>query len=89
MLGYDHVICLRSGDYCTMRTSPQAVPSRPSPGSAAAASTSSAYLWWAMTSIVLGGYISVLTNHVMNMVLPKMMSDLGTDVITIRWVVTA
>ena len=25
----------------------------------------------------------------MNMVLPKMMSDLGTDVITIRWVVTA
>jgi MFS family permease len=40
-------------------------------------------------SIVLGGYISVLTNHVMNMVLPKMMSDLGTDVITIRWVVTA
>ena len=42
-----------------------------------------------MTAIVLGGYISVLTNHVMNMVLPKMMSDLGTDVITIRWVVTA
>ena len=51
--------------------------------------SSSAYLWWAMTSIVLGGYISVLTNHVMNMVIPKMMSDLGTDVITIRWVVTA
>lgn len=42
-----------------------------------------------MTAIVLGGYISVLTNHVMNMVLPKMMSDLGTDVVTIRWVVTA
>ena len=35
-----------------------------------------------------GGYISVLTNHVMNMVLPKMMSDLGTDVVTICWVVT-
>jgi DHA2 family multidrug resistance protein len=42
-----------------------------------------------MTSIVLGGYISVLTNHVMNMVLPKIMSDLGTDVLTIRWIVTA
>jgi len=42
-----------------------------------------------MTSIVLGGYISVLTSHIMNMVLPKMMSDLGTDVITIRWVVTS
>ena len=53
------------------------------------ASTSSAYLWWAMTSIVLGGYISVLTNHVMNMVLPKIMSDLGADVLTIRWIVTA
>lgn len=47
------------------------------------------YLWWAMTSIVLGGYISVLTNHIMNMVLPKMMNDLGADVVTIRWVVTA
>src|SRR5207237_551354 len=85
MLGYHHVIHFSSGDYCSMRTSSQAVPPRPA-ASAAAGSTSSAYLWWAMTSIVLGGYISVLTNHVMNMVLPKMMSDLGTDVITIRWV---
>ena len=42
-----------------------------------------------MTSIVLGGYISVLNNHVINVVIPKMMSGLGTDVITIRWVVTA
>jgi DHA2 family multidrug resistance protein len=42
-----------------------------------------------MTSIVLGGYISVLTNHVVNMVIPQIMSDLGTDVITIRWVVTS
>lgn len=50
---------------------------------------SSSYLFWAMTSIVLGGYISVLTSHVINMVIPKMLSDLGTDVITIRWVVTA
>jgi DHA2 family multidrug resistance protein len=42
-----------------------------------------------MTSIVLGGYISVLNSHVINMVIPKMMSDLGTDVVTIRWMVTA
>ncbi|GIX49528.1 MAG: MFS transporter [Candidatus Tectimicrobiota bacterium] len=41
-----------------------------------------------MTSIVLGGYISVLNNHVINVVIPKMMSGLGTDVVTIRWVVT-
>src|SRR5215813_7120661 len=72
-----------------MRSSSRAVPAPAAPGAAVAASTSSAYLWWAMTSIVLGGYISVLTSHIMNMVLPKMMSDLGTDVITIRWVITA
>jgi DHA2 family multidrug resistance protein len=42
-----------------------------------------------MTSIVLGGYISVLNNHVINIVIPKMMSGLGTDVVTIRWVITA
>jgi EmrB/QacA subfamily drug resistance transporter len=42
-----------------------------------------------MTSIVLGGYISVLNNHVINVVIPKMMSGLGVDVISIRWVVTA
>jgi hypothetical protein len=35
-----------------------------------------------MTSIVLGGFISVLTYHVLNMVIPKMMSDLGADVTT-------
>ena len=42
-----------------------------------------------MTSIVLGGYISVLNVHVINIVIPIMMSDLGVDVVTIRWVVTA
>jgi hypothetical protein len=30
-----------------------------------------------MTSIVLGGYISVLNSHVINVVIPKMMSGLG------------
>src|SRR5215467_11816777 len=89
MVGYNHVIFFTSGDYCSMRTSSPAASSSPFPSADVVSSTSSAYLWWAMTSLVLGGYISVLTNHVMNMVLPKMMSDLGTDVITIRWVVTA
>jgi DHA2 family multidrug resistance protein len=42
-----------------------------------------------MTSIVLGGYVSVLNSHIINMVIPQMMSDLGTDVVTIRWIVTA
>ena len=58
------------------------------PVPADAALPSSAYLWWAMTSIVLGGYISVLNSHVINVVIPKMMSGLGTDIVTIRWVVT-
>ncbi len=47
------------------------------------------YVFWSMTSIVLGGYISVLNQHVINIVIPNMMSDLGTDVVTIHWVVTA
>jgi MFS transporter, DHA2 family, multidrug resistance protein len=42
-----------------------------------------------MISVVLGGFISVLTYHVLNIVLPKMMSDLGADVVTIRWVITS
>ena len=88
MLGYTNVTLFTSGDQCSMRSSSRAVTSSPASADAAS-SSSSAYLWWAMTSIVLGGYISVLTSHIMNMVLPKMMSDLGTDVITIRWVVTA
>ena len=74
---------------CNMRTSSSSAVT-PFPASRSTEIPSSpAYLWWAMTSIVLGGYISVLTNHVMNMVIPKMMTDLGTDVLTIRWVVTA
>jgi DHA2 family multidrug resistance protein len=72
-----------------MRTPSRAVAARPAPSGGVMAPTSSAYLWWAMTSLVLGGYISVLTSHIMNMVLPQMMNDLGTDVITIRWVITA
>lgn len=49
----------------------------------------SGYVFWSMTSIVLGGYISVLNVHVINIVIPIMMSDLGADIVTIRWVVTA
>ncbi|MGQ4807969.1 Multidrug export protein EmrB [Candidatus Entotheonellaceae bacterium PAL068K] len=42
-----------------------------------------------MASILLGSYISVLNNHVVTVVIPKMMSGLGTDVLTVRWVLTA
>ncbi len=69
-----------------MRTQSQTDAVTPPPASP---TPSNAYIWWSMTSLVLGGYISVLNNHVINVVIPKMMSGLGTDVITIRWVVTA
>src|SRR3989442_8241553 len=72
-----------------MRAQSQSVSTATTPTAVAVLPSTSAYLWWAMTLIVLGGYISVLTSHIMNMVLPQMMNDLGTDVITIRWVVTA
>ncbi len=68
-----------------MRTRSTSVVSAPS----APETISSTYRAWAMVSIVLGGYMSVLNSHVINVVIPKMMSGLGTDVITIRWVVTS
>ena len=67
-----------------MRTQPRTVTLDPT-----TPAVSTSYLWWSMTSIVLGGYISVLNNHVINVVIPKMMSGLGVDVVTIRWVVTS
>lgn len=67
-----------------MRTSPQPAVATPAPET-----VSTSYRTWAMISIVLGGYINVLNSHVINVVIPKMMSALGTDVITIRWVVTS
>jgi EmrB/QacA subfamily drug resistance transporter len=67
-----------------MRASPQSAVATPAPET-----LSTSYRAWAMVSIVLGGYINVLNSHVINVVIPKMMSALGTDVITIRWVVTS
>ncbi len=63
--------------------------SQPVAVAAAPETISASYRAWAMVSIVLGGYINVLNSHVINVVIPKMMSALGTDVITIRWVVTS
>ena len=68
-----------------MRTESRAA----TPTSADTPALSTAYIWWSMTSIILGGYISVLNHHVINVIIPKMMSGLGTDVVTIRWVITA
>jgi EmrB/QacA subfamily drug resistance transporter len=67
-----------------MHTRSQAAVAIPAPET-----ISTSYRAWAMVSIVLGGYINVLNSHVINVVIPKMMSALGTDIITIRWVVTS
>jgi hypothetical protein len=35
-----------------------------------------------MTSIALEGYVGVLINHIINMAIPKMMSDLSAGMVT-------
>lgn len=42
-----------------------------------------------MACLMLGPFINIVDYNVVNVTLPKMMSGLATDVLTIRWVVTA
>lgn len=42
-----------------------------------------------MLCCMLGPFINILDTNVVNVALPRMMSGLATDVLTIRWVVTA
>jgi DHA2 family multidrug resistance protein len=42
-----------------------------------------------MVCLMLGPFINILDYNVVNVALPKMMSGLATDILTIRWVVTA
>lgn len=42
-----------------------------------------------MACVMLGPFINILDYNVVNVSLPKMMSGLATDVLTIRWVVTS
>lgn len=44
---------------------------------------------WLMLCLMLGPFINIVDYNVVNVSLPKMMSGLGADVLTIRWVVTA
>ena len=39
--------------------------------------------------LMLGPFINILDHNVVSVALPKMMSGLATDILTIRWVVTA
>ena len=42
-----------------------------------------------MVCLMLGPFINILDHNVVSVALPKMMSGLATDILTIRWVVTA
>ena len=57
--------------------------------SASAAAPRSWRLAGIMMCIMLGPFVNILDYNVVNVSLPKMMSGLGTDVLTIRWVVTS
>ena len=46
-------------------------------------------LFGIMLCVMLGPFINILDYNVVNVSLPKMMSGLATDVLTIRWVVTS
>lgn len=73
-----------------MRTSPRT----PQPASVTTPPTpetrrAPAPLAWMMLCFMLGPFVSIVDYNVVNVTLPKMMSGLATDVLTIRWVVTA
>ena len=66
-----------------MRAATRPVQSPPSPEAGPRAS-----LAGIMACVMLGPFINILDYNVVNVSLPKMMSGLATDVLTIRWVVT-
>ena len=66
-----------------MRAATHPVTGPPSPMASARPSLSGI-----MTCIMLGPFVNILDYNVVNVSLPKMMSGLATDVLTIRWVVT-
>ncbi len=69
-----------------MRSSPQTSPAS---ASTPASQVTHVSLVGVMFCVMLGPFINILDYNVVNVSLPKMMSGLGTDVLTIRWVVTS
>ena len=62
---------------------------RPPAGTAAPASPRPLVIVGMMTSCMLGPFINILDINVVNVTLPRIMSGLGADVLTARWVMTA
>ncbi|MBM3226250.1 MAG: MFS transporter, partial [Candidatus Tectomicrobia bacterium] len=63
--------------------------SSPAIGSSPQATPPAMPLAGVMVAVMLGPFVNILDYNVVNVALPKMMSGLATDVLTIRWVVTA
>ena len=62
---------------------------RPPAGATASASPRPLVIVGVMTSCMLGPFINILDINVVNVTLPRIMSGLGADVLTARWVMTA
>lgn len=71
-----------------MRTSPQVSYASPD-APVAKTATAPVSLVGVMFCVMLGPFVNILDYNVVNVSLPKMMSGLATDVLTIRWVVTS
>ena len=72
-------------DFCM----PASSPATPPVAAATSAEKTSVSLVGVMCCVMLGPFVNILDYNVVNVSLPKMMSGLATDVLTIRWVVTA
>lgn len=49
---------------------------------------SASYKWFALIAIVLGAFVAVLNNSLINVALPKLVSVFGSSMDTIQWVLT-
>lgn len=68
---------------------PASSPATPPVAAPTSSEKTSVSLVGVMCCVMLGPFVNILDYNVVNVSLPKMMSGLATDVLTIRWVVTA
>lgn len=49
----------------------------------------SAYRWWAMLVVIIGGFMSILDTSIVNIAMPKMMAVFGVGTDKAQWILTA
>jgi EmrB/QacA subfamily drug resistance transporter len=54
-----------------------------------AAVSDESYKWRSMAIVIVGTFMAILDNSIVNVALPHMMASFGTDIETIKWVATA